>query len=52
MPSDKLPDSAEADRGLLERVKGFLHQRGYAPHRTLKVKAERGVVMHTEPAAR
>jgi len=45
MMTDKLPDSAEADRGLLQRVKGFLHQRGYAPHRTLEISAERGVVV-------
>ncbi len=45
MTSDKLPDSAEADRCLLLRVKGFLHQRGYGPHRTLEISVERGVVV-------
>jgi len=45
MTSDTLPDSAEANSGLLQRVKGFLHQRGYAPHRTLEISVERGVVM-------
>jgi hypothetical protein len=45
MPSDKLPDSAEADRDLLQRVKGYLYQRGYGPHRTLEISVERGVVV-------
>ena len=45
MTSDKLPDFAEADRDLLPQVKGFLHQRGYAPHRTLEISIERGVVV-------
>jgi osmotically-inducible protein OsmY len=45
MTSDKLPDSTEADRGLLQRVKGFLYQRGYAPHRALEIGVERGVVV-------
>lgn len=45
MPSDKLPDFAEAERDLLQRVKGFLHQRGYGPHRTLEISVERGVVV-------
>ncbi len=45
MTSDKLPDSAEADRDLLQRVKGFLHQRGYAPHRTLEISVERDEVV-------
>lgn len=44
MPSDKLPDSAESDRDLLQRVKSFLHQRGYASHRSLEISAERSVV--------
>lgn len=45
MTFDKLPEFAEADRNLLQRVKGFLHQRGYAPHRTLEISVERGVVV-------
>lgn len=45
MTSDELPDFAEADRDLLQRVKGFLHQRGYSPHRTLALSIERGVVV-------
>lgn len=45
MPSDKLPDSAEADRDLLQRVKFLLHQRGYATHRSLEISAERSVVV-------
>ena len=45
MTSDKLPDSAEADRDLLQRVKGFLHQRGYAPHRILEISVEQGVAV-------
>ena len=45
MTSDKLPDSVEADRGLFQRVKGFLYQRGYGLHRTLEISVERGVVV-------
>jgi len=45
MPTDKLPDSAEADRDLLQRVKAFLHQRGYGPHKALELNAERGVLL-------
>ena len=45
MTLDQLPDFAEADRDLLLRVKGFLHQRGYGPHRTLAITVERGVVL-------
>lgn len=45
MLSDELPDFAEADRDLLQRVKGFLHQRGYGPHRTLEINVEQGVVV-------
>ncbi|MBM3272794.1 BON domain-containing protein [Candidatus Kaiserbacteria bacterium] len=45
MSLDQLPDFAEADRDLLLRVKGFLHQRGYGPHRTLAITVERGVVL-------
>lgn len=45
MPSDKLLNSVDADRDLLQRVKGFLHQRGYGPHRTLEIGVERGVVV-------
>lgn len=45
MTSDKLPDSTEADRGLLQRVQGFLHDRGYVPHRTLEISVVRSVVM-------
>ena len=47
MTSEKLPDSAEADRFLLQRVKGCLHQRGYASHRTLEISVERGVVVRS-----
>lgn len=45
MPSDRLPDSTQAERDLLLRVKSFLHQRGYRPHRTLEIRVERGVVV-------
>lgn len=45
MPSDKLLDSTEADRDLLQRVKSYLHQRGYANHRALEISAERSVVV-------
>jgi len=45
MSLHQLPDSAAADRELLQRMKGFLHQRGYAPHRTLEISVERGVAM-------
>lgn len=45
MPSDKLPDFAEAELDLLQRVKGFLYQRGYWPHRTLEISVERSVVV-------
>ena len=45
MSSEKLPDSREVDRDLRQRVKGFLHQRGYGPHRTLEIGIERGVVV-------
>lgn len=45
MRSDKLPDSSEADRDLFQRVKSLLHQRGYAPHRSLEISAERSVVV-------
>lgn len=45
MLSDELPDSFEADRALLQRVKLSLHQRGYASHRSLEISAERSVVV-------
>ena len=45
MSSEKLPDSREVDRDLRQRVKGFLHQWGYGPHRTLEIGIERGVVV-------
>ena len=45
MTTDKLPDSAEEDRVLLQRVKHCLDQRGYASLRTLEVSVERGMVV-------
>jgi hypothetical protein len=45
MTTDNLPDPAEADRVLLQRVKHCLDQRGYAPLRTLEIDVERGVVV-------
>lgn len=45
MHSDRLPDAAEAEHDLLLRVKGFLHQGRYGPHRTLAMSVERGVVV-------
>lgn len=45
MTSDKLLDAAEADHDLLRRVEGFLHQRGYVPHRILEISVEQGVVL-------
>lgn len=45
MLSDILPDSSEADRALLQRVKFVLHQRCYASHRSLEISAERSVVV-------
>ncbi len=45
MTNDKLPDSAEADRVLRQRVKHCLDQRGYAPLRALEIGVERGVVV-------
>lgn len=45
MVSDSGLDSAEADRGLLQRTKNVLYQRGYGPHRTLEISVERGVVL-------
>ena len=40
MSSDKLPDSRDAARDLRQRVKGFLHQRGDGPRRTLEISIE------------
>ena len=45
MQLTNLPLSEEFDRDLLQRVKSFLYQRGYASHRTLEISAERGVVL-------
>ena len=45
MPSEKLPDSTEAERDLLQRVKLRLHQRGYRPHQALEINVERSVVL-------
>ena len=45
MTTDKLPNCAEADRGLLKRVKHSLDQRGYASLRSLEISVERGVVL-------
>lgn len=45
MPSDKLPNSAEADHDLLQQVKSFHYQPGYGPHKALEINAERGVVL-------
>lgn len=45
MVSDSVRDSAEADRGLLQRTRSLLYQRGYGPHRTLEISVERGVVL-------
>ena len=39
------PDNAEADRNLLQRVKGFLYQRCYGPHRALEISVEQGVAV-------
>lgn len=45
MSRDRLPDAAESEHDLLLRVTGYLHQRGYGPHRTLALSVERGVVV-------
>lgn len=45
MLSENLPVSEDFHCELLQRVKGFLHQRGYAPHRTLEISVELGVVV-------
>jgi len=45
MPVDKLPDFAEAERDLLQRVNSYLHQQGFMPPRTLEISVERGVVV-------
>lgn len=45
MPPETLTDSFDADRDLLQRVKNFICQRGYGPHRTLEIAVERGVVV-------
>lgn len=45
MTSNNQPDIAAADDNLLRRVKRFLVQRGYGPHRTLEVNAEQGFVV-------
>ena len=42
---ENLPVSEDFHCELLQRVKGFLHQRGYAPHRTLEISVELGVVV-------
>jgi len=40
-----LPVSEEFEHDLLKRVRRFLHQRGYAIFRTLKISIERDVVV-------
>ena len=45
MPSDRLPDSAEAERDLRRRLNRLLDQQGYGPHRTLALSVERDVVV-------
>jgi len=45
MSSDKLPDSEEAERDLLQRVQLCLHQHGYGPYMALEINVERGVVL-------
>ncbi len=42
---ENLPVSEDFHCELLQRVRGFLHQRGYAPHRTLEISVELGVVV-------
>lgn len=43
--TETILDFTEADRSLLQRVKCFLYQRGYPPHRALEISVERGVVV-------
>ena len=45
MQSKNLLPCEELDCDLVQRVKRFLHQKGYAPHRTLEISVERGKVM-------
>lgn len=45
MQFSNLSPSEEFDRDLLRRVKRFLHQKGYAPHRTMEISIEQGVVV-------
>ncbi|QDU29266.1 BON domain protein [Anatilimnocola aggregata] len=45
MALDNSPDTAEADRNLLQRVNGFLCQRCRWSHRALEVSVERGVAV-------
>ncbi len=45
MTTDKRPDSSQADRNLLQRVKAHFHQRGYGLHRILDIRVERGGVV-------
>ena len=45
MQSKSLLSCEEFDCDLVQRVKRFLHQKGYAPHQMLEISVERGTVV-------